>query len=83
MWRNKCAADMKRLGIRFKTDSFQLFDSFFWETITLDSALSDKKNVQAVFIHLELCSKIHNRGTLNQIIINHKMHKHFSQNANN
>ncbi len=29
--------NMKRLGIRFKNDSFQWFrvDSFFWETITL------------------------------------------------
>ncbi len=66
--------NMKRLGIRFKNNSFQWFrvDSFFWETITLYMVHFRFKTLQDVFIHLELCytlhersfSKIHNRGTL-------------------
>ncbi len=51
--------NMKRLGIRFKNDSFQWFrvDSFFWETITLYTVHCTFrfKTWQDVFIHLELC----------------------------
>ncbi len=63
--------NMKRLGIRFKNDTFKWFrvDSVFWETMTLNTVHFQISNV---FIHLELCytlheryfSKIHNRGTL-------------------
>ncbi len=47
--------NMKRIGIRFKNNLFQWFrvDSFFWETITLYTALRFK-TLQDVFIHLEL-----------------------------
>ncbi len=72
--------NMKRLKIRFKNDSFQWFrvDSFFWETITLNTVHFQISNFAGFFIHLEPCytlhersfSKIHNRGTLRSFWLN-------------
>ncbi len=46
--------NMKRLGIRFKNDSFQWFrvDSFYWETVTLYTM--HFQNSAGCLIHVEL-----------------------------
>ncbi len=66
--------NMKRLEIHFKNDSFQWFrvNSFFWETITLNTVHFQISNFAGLFIHsavlhtawMVIFSKIHNRATL-------------------
>ncbi len=48
--------NMKRLGIRFKNDSFQWFrlDSFYWETVTLYTMHFQIYNFVGCLIHVEL-----------------------------
>ncbi len=48
--------NIERLEIHFKNDSFQWFrvNSFFWETITLNTVHFQISKFAGLFIHLEL-----------------------------